>query len=73
METVIITLKHIKARKLLRDLEDMDLIEVIDDAYLQRKPDSKISDLKKSIATPMNEAVINQQLEQIRNEWQPNI
>ena len=72
METVLVQLKHEKARQLLENLADMDLIQLIDDANMLRKPLSSISDLKGKIQTPMTEEEINQQLEQLRNEWERN-
>jgi hypothetical protein len=74
METLIIRLKTDKARKLIQDLEDLEILKVIDKPYLRRQSEnSKISELKNKIATPMKDDAINRQLEQIRNEWQPNI
>ncbi len=74
METLVITLKNDKARKLLQDLEELDILEVMDGAYLHTKTEeSKISDLKNKIASPMKEDAIDEQLQKIRNEWQPNI
>jgi hypothetical protein len=74
METLVITLKNAKARKLLQDLEELEILKVIDDPYLQRRTiNSKISDLKSKIASPMKEDAIDEQLQKIRNEWQPNI
>ena len=72
METVLVQLKHEKARQLLENLADMDLIQLIDDANMLRKPLSSISDLKGKIQTPMTEEEINQQLELLRNEWERN-
>ncbi|MEJ7681790.1 MAG: hypothetical protein WKG06_28880 [Segetibacter sp.] len=74
METLVITLKNDKARKLLQDLEDLEILEVIDSSSLTKKSIGvKISDLKNKIASPMQEEAINTQLQEIRNEWQPNI
>jgi hypothetical protein len=73
METVMVTLKHAKAKKLLLDLEEMDLIQIIDDQTLIRKPSiSKISNLKNKIITPMTNEQIDQQLGDLRNEWERN-
>ena len=74
METLVITLKNDKARKLLQDLEELEILQVIEDSSLPKKSiEVKISDLKNKIASPMKEEAINSQLQQIRNEWQPNI
>lgn len=73
MEALLLTLKHEKARKLLQDLEDLDILEV-KESYKDKKSEAlKISDLKNKVSLRMSEEAINQQLEQIRNEWQPNI
>lgn len=34
METVVVQLKHEKAKQLLQNLAEMDLIEVIDENYI---------------------------------------
>ncbi len=74
METLKITEKNEKARKLIKDLEELDILEVIESTDLGKNSGaSNISDLKNKITSPMNEKAINLQLEQIRNEWQPNI
>ena len=74
METLIIILKNNKARKLLQDLEDMEILKIINKPYLRTQSgSSNISELKNKISTPMKEDAINRQLEQIRREWQPNI
>ncbi len=73
METVIVTLKHAKAKKLLQDLEEMDVIEIQDSSYLSKKPATdKIGNLKFAITTPMSESSIDEQLSQLRNEWERN-
>ncbi len=47
METVLIRLKNDKARKLLQDLEELEILEVMDGTYVDTKTwASKISDLK---------------------------
>lgn len=48
----------------------MDVIQLLDEAYILRKPLSQVSDLKGQIRTPMTNEQIDQQLEQIRNEWE---
>lgn len=74
METLVITLKNNKARKLLQDLEELEILEVMNDSSFTKKSAGvKISDLKNRITSPMKEEAINSQLQQIRNEWHPNI
>lgn len=66
METVMVTLKHAKAKKLLMDLEEMDLIKVTEDAYpLIRSAIAQPSDLKNQIITPMSEEEIDGQLKEM--------
>ncbi len=73
METLLVKLKHEKARKLLQDLEDLEILEV-KEAYNDKKfRASKISDIKNKVTLRMSEEAINQQLSEIRNEWQSNI
>lgn len=75
METVTVTLKHAKAKKLLQDLEEMDIIQVNSEIFVRKGTpslDKPISALKDMIQTPMSEAEIDQQLEQLRNEWERN-
>lgn len=75
METLMIKVKSEKAAKLIRDLEELEILEVIETAWLRKRPAaaSNIADLKKKIRLPMKEHTINEQLEQIRSEWQPDI
>lgn len=75
METVMVTLKHAKAKKLLQDLEEMDIIKVNDEMFLRKGNTTSgipISALENKIQTPMSEAEIDNQLEQLRNEWERN-
>ncbi|HVX24979.1 MAG TPA: hypothetical protein VHB70_01460 [Parafilimonas sp.] len=69
METILVGLKNEKAKKLLKDLEDLNLIELLE------KGDTKInlSELKDNIVSKMSEAEIDNQLQSIREEWQRDI
>ncbi|HEX5151457.1 MAG TPA: hypothetical protein VFW07_08405 [Parafilimonas sp.] len=71
METVLVGLKNEKAKKLLKDLEDLNLIELLDKE--QKQTNKKLSALKDAIALKMNESEINDQFNIIRNEWQRDI
>ena len=74
METLMIKIKSDKARRLIQDLEELDILEVMETSLIQKKITSlNVSDLKNKIYLPMNEDAINEQIEKIRNEWQPNI
>jgi len=63
METVIIELTNQKAYKILKDLEELNIIKVI------KKP-STLSSLRKKIQTKMSNEEIDEQLHNIRDEWQ---
>lgn len=74
METLLVTLKNGKAKKLLEDLQELQLLEFTSAESGDKKIiTSKLSDLKNRVCLPMDDAAINKQLEEIRNEWQPNI
>lgn len=75
METVTVRIKHEKAKRLLQDLEDLDLIEMVEDSYLIKRPQAatKISDLPNVMQGPLeNNEKIDKQLDQLRNEWERN-
>lgn len=73
METVIVTLKNAKAKKLLQDLEEMDLIKIEENPDIPTDTASfNVTDLKNMIRSPMSEEEINKQLAQLRNEWERN-
>jgi uncharacterized protein YwgA len=63
METVIIELTNQKAYKILEDLEKLNIIKVI-------KRPSTLSSLQKKIQTKMSNEEIDEQLHNIRDEWQ---
>ncbi len=71
METLLVGLKNKKAMKLLKDLEDLNLIQLLDK---NKKPkNGNLSSLKEKIISKMSEAHIDNQLQSIRNEWQRDI
>jgi hypothetical protein len=63
METVIIELTNQKAYKILKDLEELNIIKVI------KKP-STLSSLRKKIQTKMSNEEIDEQLHNLRDECQ---
>jgi ribosomal protein L12E/L44/L45/RPP1/RPP2 len=74
METMVIKVKNEKAKRLIQDLEELDIIEVLEKLSVpENRLPSNISDLRKRIASPMKEDEINEQLEKIRKEWQQDI
>lgn len=66
MNTLTIELTNQKAYKLLKDLEELNLIKVINDS-------TKISALRNKIKSPMNAGTIDEQLNHLRAEWQRDI
>jgi len=62
METVIVQLTNKKAYKLLKDLEELDIIKL-----MKRSPD--IASLRGMIKTPMSNEEIDKQLAELRDEW----
>lgn len=66
MQTVVIELTNQKAYRLLKELEDLQLIRVV-------KTPVKMSSLRKKVKTPMVETAINKQLAELRSEWHRDI
>lgn len=62
MERIVIELTNQKAYRLLKELEELNLIRVV-------KTPVKISSLRGMIQSKMTETQIDKQLEQLRNEW----
>lgn len=63
METLIVELTNNRAYKLLRDMEELGLIKLI-------KKSSKISSLPGKIKARMTVEEINEQMKNLRSEWQ---
>jgi ribosomal protein L29 len=63
METVTIELTNEKAYKILKDLEELNIIKLV------KKP-STLSSLRKKIQTKMSTEEIDKQLHNLRDEWQ---
>ncbi|MCX2433232.1 MULTISPECIES: hypothetical protein [unclassified Pedobacter] len=66
MNTLTIELTNQKAYKLLKELEELHLIKVINDS-------TKISTLRNQIKSPMNTESIDAQLNHLREEWHRDI
>jgi len=66
MQPLVIELTNQKAYRLLKELEDLQLIRVV-------KTPVKMSSLRKKIKKPMVEAEIDKQLSELRNEWHRDI
>jgi hypothetical protein len=70
METLTIKIKDNKALKLIHDLEDLNLIQVIGSDV--KKNATKLSDiLNGSISTEQADNM-QKELKQMRNEWERN-
>lgn len=67
MDTLVIEVTNKKAYKLLMDLEELHLIKVI------KKSSEKLSSLRLQIKSPMDNADIDEQLNQLREEWSRDI
>lgn len=63
METITIELINHKAYKILKDLEELNLIKLV------KKPES-LSLLRQKIQTKMSNENIDNQLNILRKEWQ---
>lgn len=66
MHTLTIELTNDKAYKLLRDMEELNLIRFI------KQKKRNLSALRGKIKTPMANEEIEQQLSSIRKEWKRN-
>lgn len=63
METITIELTNQKAYKILKDLEELNIIKFV------KKPGS-LSLLREKIQTKMSNEDIDKQLDSLRQEWQ---
>lgn len=64
--TILITLKTVKARNLIRDLEDLNIIEVIKENIVMK---SKMSDRFKGLLTKTEGEDLKKHIDQSRNKW----
>jgi len=64
--TILITLKTVKARNLIRDLEDLNIIEVIKENIVVN---SKMSDRFKGLLTKNEGENLKKHINQSREEW----
>lgn len=68
MDTVTIQLKHINARKLLKDLEDMDIIKIIEQPF-ENNEQEKPSKLRGFLSKEKANALLSH-VEETRREWE---
>ncbi len=68
MNTVTIQLKHANAKKLLKDLEDMDIIKLVDELH-EKNDKLKPSQLRGFLSKEKAKALLSH-VEETRNEWE---
>jgi ribosomal protein L12E/L44/L45/RPP1/RPP2 len=68
METLTIKVKDTKALKLIHDLEDLDLIQVIETT--SKNQHANLSQLLKGSIAPADAEKMQQELKEMRNEWE---
>ena len=68
METLTIKIKDIKALKLIHDLEDLNLIQVINPVV--KKSKAKLSEILSGSINPEQADNMQAELKQIRAEWE---
>ncbi len=68
METLTIKIKDNKALRLLRDLEDLNLIQVI--GLDKEKPAKKLSEMLSGSISPEQADNMQKELKQMRAEWE---
>jgi hypothetical protein len=71
METVTVQLLNQKALKLLKQLEELNLIKIMEDSNL--KPTQKLSDLFAGKLSDEAAAALHQHVKQTRAEWERDI
>lgn len=71
METLTIKIKDSKALKLIHDLEDLNLIQVVGSDI--KKSATKLSAILKGSISAEEADTMQKELKQMRNEWERNI
>jgi len=70
MDTLTIKIKDHKALKLIRDLEDLNLIQVVSSAI--QKPGTKLSDILSGSISAEQADKMQKEVKQMREEWERN-
>jgi hypothetical protein len=70
METLTIKIKDSNALKLIHDLEDLNLIQVVTPAV--KKSATKVSAILSGSISPEEADKMHEELKQMRNEWERN-
>lgn len=71
METLTIKIKDGKALKLIHDLEDLNLIQVVNPVAI-KKSTTKLSTLLSGSISPEQGDSMRKELKQMRDEWERN-
>jgi hypothetical protein len=71
METLTIKIKDSKALKLIRDLEDLDLIQVV--IPKNKKSAAKLSSILSGSISVEDADEMQKEVQNMRNEWERNI
>jgi hypothetical protein len=69
MKTVTVDILNDEALNLLKDLEALNVIRLHSENNTERKP-SKLSDKYKGVMSKQTRDAVNQQLNDLRNEWE---
>jgi len=70
MDTLTIKIKDHKALKLIRDLEDLNLIQVVSSVI--QKPGTKLSDILSGSISAEQADNMQKEVKQMREEWERN-
>lgn len=70
METITIKIKDSKALKLIHNLEELNLIQVVAPKIKKRTP--KLSTLLSGSITPEQGELMHQEVKKMRDEWARN-
>ena len=71
METLTIKIKDNKTLKLIRDLEDLNLIQVVSPVAV-KKSTTKLSTLLSGSISPEQGEKMQKEVKQMRDEWERN-
>jgi hypothetical protein len=71
MNTLTIKIRDSKTLKLIRDLESLNLIQVISDT--DKKPAKKLSELLSGSISEQQADSMHEELKKMRDEWERNI
>ena len=72
MQTLTIKINNVKALKLLEDLEDLNLIQVISKIAVNEKK-GKLSERLAGSISSKQAKVMRKELSEMRDEWERNI